>query len=330
MPSRLLICALALLAACDDPGGGNDYVEQLVVYGRISAGSTSPDTVFVSRTSALDEPFENDNRWVSAALVTLSGGGQTVTLDPVAGRPGRYIDQGAQSLTIEPGATYTLTVEFEGDRLTASATVPDSLAIASIGSTAFICGNAIDTVVAINLYLEDNDPLGVESAAETRDWTGLSMDTVLYREGPCYSASFLSTPLFIIQWVGDGSGGILRAYSQALDTVPGRAIIDSSFPAHAFKGHMARDEEGNLYRSPLVTFNASSTDLRFSWLFFNYTGPHIISMELTDENLPAYLEGDPLGQNPLIEPQGNIVGGKGLFYASVVKRFPVWVTRQTP
>lgn len=325
-----MICALALLAACEDPGAGNNYVEELVVYGRISAGSARPDTVFVSRTSPLDQPFEYDDRWVSAALVTLSGGGQNVTLHPVAGRPGRYIDQGTQPLTIEPGTSYTLTVEFEGDRLTASATVPDSLAIASIGSTAFICGNAIDTVVAINLYLEENHPGAVESAFRLRHWTGLSMDTVLYREGPCYSASFLSTPLFIIHWVGDGSGGLLRAYSQAVDPSFERAIIDSSFAAHAFKGHMARDEEGNLYRSPSVTFNASSTDLRFSWLFFNYTGPHIISMELTDENLPAYLEGDPLGMNPLIEPQGNIVGGKGLFYASVVKRFPVWVTRQTP
>ena len=328
---------LLLLAACDDSSTGNDYVEELVVYGRISADSSWPDTVFVSRTSPLDQPFENENRWVSDALVTLSAGGQTVTLVPVTGNPGRYLDPGmpqaigpSHLLPIEPGVTYMLTVEYEGNRITASATVPDSLAIESIGSTAFICGNAIDTVAAINLYLEDNEPFDIESAAETRDWTGLSMDTVLYREGLCYSTSFLSTPLFIIHWVGDGPGGLLRAYSQALDTSPDRAIIDSSFAAHAFKGHMLRDGQGNLYRSPLVTFNASSTDLRFSWLFFNYTGPHIISMELTDENLPAYLEGDPLGMNPLIEPQGNIVGGKGLFYASVVKRFPVWVARQTP
>ena len=317
---------LALLAACDDAGTGNDYVEELVVYGRISAGSALPDIFVVSRTSPLDEPFENDNRWVSGALVTLSGGGQTVALPEITGFPGHYLERGTQLLNIEPGITYTLTVEFEGDRLTASATVPDSLAITSIGSTAFMCGDAVDTVAAINLYLDENDPLDVENASSLIGREGLAMDTVLYREGPCYSTSFLSTPLFIVQWRGYNSGELLRAYSQAVGHLVGRNIIDSSFSANAFKGQM----DSNGHRTPLVFFNASSTDLAFSWLFFNYTGPHIITMELTDENFPAYLEGDPLGVNPLVEPQGNIVGGKGLFYASVVKRFPVWVARQTP
>ena len=323
---------LLLLAACNDSGTGNDYVEELVVYGRISAGSNLPDTVFISRTSPLNLPFENEDRWVSDAVVTLTGGGQTITLEPVAGHPGRYLDPGLPNslfpsplLPIEQGITYMLAVEHDGDLLTASATVPDSLAIESIGSTDFICDGAIDSVAAINLYLEENDPNSLDWMIQSGYWDFRDMDRVYYRQGPCYSTSFLSTPLFIIRWTGYGLGGLMRAYSQAL--APNNAIIDSSFAANAFKGPMSRDAEGNLYRSAMVTFNASSTDLRFSWLFFNYTGPHLITMELTDENLPAYLEGDPLGMNPLIEPQGNIIGGKGLFYASVVKRFLVSVGR---
>lgn len=319
--------SLALLTACNLPTDAGDYVQQYVIYGNIAAGAHSPDTLFVSRTSPIGESSEIADRWISDALVTLSGGGSTVTLEAVPGVPGRYLDLSATPMIFQPGVTYALEVTIGGSLLTASATIPDSLSVGSIAMVSACDGVAV-TVPPVNLNLGSNGPADF-AAAIAGDWSGLAMDTIIYREGPCYSASFVSIPLMVLEWSSDSLEGIIRATTLALDQDPQRAIIDSSFQARAFKGRLQEDEDGNLYRPSPFTWNLSNTEVWLSWLFFNYTGPHLITLELTDHQIADYFAGDPFNQNPLLEPQGNIEGGKGLFYASRKVQFAIWVERES-
>ena len=319
--------SLAALMACNLPTDAGDYVQQYVIYGNIAAGAHSPDTIFVSRTSPIDESSETADRWISDAVVTLTGGGATATLQAVPGRPGRYLDLEPAPMTFQPGVTYALEVTIDGLVLLATATVPDSFSVASIVLDS-ACDGVAEVVRLVDLHLGDHS-LSDFALAVGGDLSGLVMDTVIYREGPCYSASFVSIPLMVLEWSSDTLEGIIRATSLALDQSPQRAIIDTSFQAHAFKGHMLEDDDGNLYRPSPFTWNLSNTEVWLSWLFFNYSGPHLITLEITDHQIADYFAGDPFDMNPLIEPHGNIEGGKGLFYASRKVQFPVWVERET-
>ncbi|MFC1543594.1 hypothetical protein ACFL4K_03535, partial [Candidatus Neomarinimicrobiota bacterium] len=75
--------------------------------------------------------------------------------------------------------------------------------------------------------------------------------------------------------------------------------------------------------------NQSIEVIPFSWLYFNYYGPHLITVEITDTALREYLEGDPLGQNPYTIPNTNIEGGHGLFYSSYTQSFFVYVAPES-
>ena len=260
-------------------------------------------------------------------MVTITGGGATAALQAVPGRPGRYLDLGLAPMTFRPGVSYTLEASIDGTLLSATATVPDSFSVASIALES-VCKGVAEVVRPVELHFSEHS-LSDFAAAASGDWSGLVMDTIIYREGPCYSASFVSIPLMVLEWSSDTLEGIIRATTRALDQSPQRAIIDTSFQARAFKGQMLEDENGNPYRPSPFTWNLSNTEVWLSWLFFNYSGPHLITLELTDHQIADYFAGDPFDMNPLIEPQGNIEGGKGLFYASRNVQFPVWVEWET-
>ena len=316
-----------MMMACNLPTDAGKYTQQYVIYGQIAAGAHSPDTVFVSRTSPIGESHEVADRWISNAVVTISGAGSAVILTAVPERPGRYLDLGSTPMTFQPGATYTLEASIDGATLSASATIPDSLSVASIVSNESMCEGVVVTVPIANLHLGDNSNTDL-AAAVGGNWSSLVMDTIIYKEGRCYTASFVSIPLMMLEWSSDTLEGIIRITTLALDRSSQNAIIDTSFQAHAFKGHMLEDGEGNLYRQSPFTWNLSNTEVWLSWLFFNYVGPHLVTVEITDHQIADYFAGDPFDQYPLIEPQGNIEGGKGLFFASNKVTFPIWVTKE--
>ena len=193
---NLLILTL-LVFACE---GFNDpdspYLEQYVIFANISANKPMiDDTVFVSRTASLDESIDAEELWVSDAKITIADGEKDLfaTAYPVKARPGRY--QTDTTFIYYPGTTYTLTVEVGGQILTAKTTVPKSLDIASSNETKdYICRDGLSLPISQintdNIY-ENGDPI-VEK-----------VDTVFYNYGQCFTGSFASYPMFMIDFKSD-------------------------------------------------------------------------------------------------------------------------------
>ncbi|MFC1483875.1 DUF4249 family protein [Candidatus Neomarinimicrobiota bacterium] len=321
----LIVPGLFLFSGCELPTEQGEYQENLVVFGHLTANSPVVDTVYVSRSSSIDESHETAKRWISDAKVVLSDGATVFQLEPVPGRPGRYLDLSQAPNIIEPNRTYTLTVEWGYDLIQASTTVPDEFSLRSINIPNWDCQGESIMVPEIELHLESNTSQTLARALYTGDFAGLVVDTVLYREGPCFSTSFASVPLFALQWEAGSAPGVIRTVTVALDDGMENAIVDTSFAANIFKESMLVDEVGNYYRSPVFTWNSASEIIPFSWLYFNYSGLHLITVETTDNSMQEYFEGDPLRQNPYVLPNSNIEGGYGLFYSSFARSFLVEV-----
>lgn len=326
---RAVVAALIVLAACTLPVEEAAYEEQLVVFGHLTANRPLEDTVFVSRSFAIEESQEDPSKWVADALVTLTDGDITVVLAPVAGRAGRYLDRAEPPLIILPGKTYTLEVTWEGRSVSATTAVPDAFLLESLTSTEWFCEGRRVEVGAINLHEEENRDVDWRQVQATGDFSALVMDTVVYREGHCYTTSFASVPLVLLRWSGAEAPGVVRTTTQALDDRIANAIVDTSLAALAFKGPMFEDAAGRYYRDGVLSWNSVIEYIGLSWLFFNYYGPHRVTIEITDEAYRTYLEGDPLGQNPFLLPQGNVDGGYGLFYASFARAFYVVVVPES-
>jgi hypothetical protein len=321
----LIVAGMLVWTGCEFPTEQGEYQENLVVFGHVTANSPVTDTLYVSRSSAIDESHETAKRWIADAMVTLSDGESIFQLEPVPGRPGRYLDLSPVPHIIEPGRTYTLTVEWEGELVQTSTNVPEEFSLASMTIPDWDCQGESFTVSAIDLYLESNASQALATALYTGDFTGLQADTVFYREGPCFSTSFASVPIFAVEWESEAAPGVIRTVTVALENDISNAIVDTSIIANIFKESMLLNDEGNLYRDPVFVWNSGSEIIPFSWLYFNYYGLHLITVEITDDSIQEYFEGDPVRQNPYALPNSNIEGGYGLFYSSYAKSFLVEV-----
>ena len=128
---HLAFLAIAVFIGCEefnDPE--SPYVEQYVVFGNISGDMPMiDDTIFVSRSSAIDEKVDANTLWISNANITISGDGQNHIASPVSGRPGRY--QTDQSVVFKTGINYELSVKINDKVLTSETTIPKSLNIDS-------------------------------------------------------------------------------------------------------------------------------------------------------------------------------------------------------
>lgn len=325
----IMAAAILFLASCELPTEESIYEKKLVVFGHLVAGSPVVDTFFVSLSYTIDESYENGEKWVDDAAVTLSDGSDNFDIIPVAGRPGRYLDSSMPPHIIRPGTTYQLDVQWGDYEVTAQTTVPDTFTIESVGSSDWTCKGAPVYVEPINLHEDENSIEKVLYALASGDFSVLSMDTVVYREGLCYSTSFASVPLFLVRWEADSVQGVVRTITLALEDTAINSIIDSSFSANAFKGSMYVDDDGNYYRPNPFVWNSVIKDIPFSWLYFNYYGPHMITVQVTSQSLQDYFAGDPVRQNPYKLPASNIEGGYGLLSASFSRHFFVYVTPDT-
>ncbi len=357
-----LVLGIWFFISCEPPVEATAYEEKLVVYGNLIANAPLMDTVFVSRSYEIDEPHESKGKWISNAEVVIVGAGDTVIMSPTLGNAGRYVDSTSVHI-VQPNVEYTLDVtceDYKEFQITATTLVPDSVFIQSVGSQDWECEGEPEEINPIDLHLEN------ESMVQFAFTTGnpnllltLTMDTVVYREGPCYTTSFVSVPIFILEWESETEPGMVRVVSWALeDTVKEmepfkdidgdslfdegepfqdinqsgerdlylvNAIIDTSLSAMAFKGPMFRDEDGNYYRPNPAVWNLSQNELDFGWMSFNYYGVHLIIIQATDHNFSDYFEGDPFRQNQYILPNSNIEGGYGLFSSSYYRYFLVYV-----
>ena len=341
---NLLILTL-LVFACE---GFNDpdspYIEKYVVFANISANKAMvDDTVFVSRTASLDESIDAEELWVSDAKITIADGEKDLfaTAYPVKGRPGRY--QTDSTFIYYPGITYFLTVEVGGQILTAKTSVPKSLDIASSNeSKTYTCRDGLSLPISQintdNIY-ENGDPI-VEK-----------VDTVFYNYGQCFTGSFASYPMFMIDFKSDDDSKLVRTLTYALDSEeiglePGtpddffdynrnnkqdstfiNVIYDTTFASGIWKGAYQRDINNNPFRENPYVWSSEQSPINMSWLFFNYYGLQKITVQATDNNFDKYFEGDPFSQNIFTLPGSNIEGGYGMFSSDISKSFYVYLKR---
>lgn len=345
--------------SCEPPVEQVEYEEKLVVFGNLIANFPIVDSVFVSLSYDIEEPHGLEEKWIPDAVVTIIGGGDTIPMLPAPDKSGRYIDL-TYSHVVKPDSEYTLYVNLEEYNITATSVVPDSFFIQSVGSQDWECEGEPEEINSIDLHLENESMVQfVFATGNPNILLTLTMDTVVFREGPCYTTSFVSVPMFILEWESETEPGMVRVVNWALEDTakemePFRdmdgdslfdegepfqdinqsgerdlylvnAIIDTSLPAMAFKGPMFRDEDGNYYRPNPAVWNLSQNELDFGWMSFNYYGVHLIIIQATDHNFSDYFEGDPFRQNQYILPNSNIEGGYGLFSSSYYRYFLVYV-----
>ena len=323
-----LILFFALLQFACDVGNQGDYNEKLVVFGHLISHSIMLDTIQVSLSYSIDAEYTQSADGVTDAKVTLWDGiSAPLCLTSVAGHPGKYLDQTWKPHRILPSRPYQLTVRWRDHFVEANTFVPDTVAIQSIISSKWFCSEQSQTVDPIDLHIEENSSTEIENALETVLFHRLKMDTVVYFNGECYTSDFASIPLFVISWDTDTTNGsqIALITTLAMDADISNAIVDTSFTANALKGPMDIDENGNLFRPPEYQWNSTSGLIPFNWLFFNYYGPQLVTIEFADASMHDYLAGSAADYNPYLPPRGNIDGGYGLFYSSYIRQFVVFV-----
>ncbi|MFQ6612991.1 MAG: DUF4249 family protein [Fidelibacterota bacterium] len=326
----LILLTMILWSGCEPGSETETYSEQLVIFGNLKANRPLIDTVYVSRSYAIKESHERVGKWINDATVTVSDGDTVIVLS--ADPPGRYVDLVAPNAayTVIPNRTYKLEVTWGNQTVTAQTTVPDSLTLESIISNEWKCNGKVVPIPALDLHRFENTPEKIELALLTHNYSSLVMDTVVYREGECYTSSFASVPMFLIRWQTKSEPGLIRLVNRALEDDHQNAIVDTSFSANIFKGSMLVDEQGFLFRpNPLVS-QLSQSVLPFGWMSFNYYGPHLVEIQVADQSYQDYYRGQPLGQpqNSYLLPQGNIAGGYGLFSSTNSSYFVVYIQKE--
>ena len=177
------------------------------------------------------------------------------------------------------------------------------------------------------------------------------VDTVLYNYGQCFTGSFASYPIFMIDFKSDDDSKIVRTLTYALDSdvmglEPGtpddffdynrnnkqdstfiNVIYDTTFANGIWKGRYQRDINNNPFRENPYVWSSENSPISMSWLFFNYYGLQKITVQATDNNFDKYLEGDPFSQNIFTLPGSNIEGGYGMFSSDISESFYVYLKR---
>ena len=316
--------------SCEPPIESGIYKEKLVVFGNLKANQPVKEPIYVSLSSSIDEAHEFETKWVNDAVVTISDGDTTIRLTAphAGGIKGGYIDLFGGYL-IKPNTAYSLKVVWKDDQVTAETIVPDTLHLSSISSSDWDCEGKSVFVDTINLHLNENPDWMILEAIQEKDYSQLKMDSVSYKTGECYTTSFASVPMFVVQWEAESDPGLIRVVSHALENDPENAIVDTSLSAHIFKGHMFINEDGEYYWPSPIVWHLSQPILDFGWLSFNFYGVHLIEIQVADQAFQDYFRGFPMGppQNQFILPESNVEGGYGLFSSTYSAQFLVYVKR---
>ena len=307
---KLSVISMLILLGCNIQDGDEPYEKKFVVFGNIQANLPMVDTLFVSRTASLDEEIDADELWIANANVKISSKDGNEIAYPVTGKPGRYLTR--KDYVYRPGTKYNLTVEVDGKTLTAETTTPEKMEIGSINNSNYQCKEESIPVTYINTNNAKMTAVGLIA-------TG-TIDTVTYRSGECFTASFASYPLFKIDFnVEDYNSNGFR------DSTFINLIYDTTRVYQLWKGAYFRDENNNPYRQNPFVWTVETAPVNMSWLFFNYYGLQLITVQATDNNYFEYLKGDPLAQNIYTMPKSNIDGGYGLFSSTYANFFFVYL-----
>ena len=376
----ILLTAL-ILKSCSFNDSEMVYEEKLVVFASISANLPVIDTVLVSKTASInDESVLSSDLVVNDAQVRLIEDSTGKTLDFFNVGPGQYFplsdvtqspDTNYTSFIIQPGNTYTLVVSNDMDSVFAKTTVPEEMNIRAADLGTYVCPDGTeldtDTVDVNNLKnFSFNELLGFvtnpESFISDND---ISIDSITFRFGDCFTKSFASYPMFGVDFDSDNyqtiktltfaldankkglepliTIGDINApsfedpdsgmfydynYNGIRDSTFINLIYDTTLGFRIWKGSYFRGENNVPYRINPWQWNIEESPTQIPWLYFDYYGLNLMTFKATSESYFDYFSGDPVGQNIYLLPDSNFEGGLGVFYSSYETRFLVYVKRE--
>ena len=330
MKKSLCITFILFLAvSCDLLVENVDYEEKLVAFMNLHAGlPISSDTLTLNLTHEIDQQHEGNESWVSDAnafiIIDPENNPDTLQLNEVEANPGHYLADDSTYI-VQSGKRYRLFVFTADYSIQAETTTPAEISLKSVQvDDLWDCeGNTV--VDSIDLHIEDNDLMTLLMAYASGDLSLLSVDTVEYKTANCFTSSFTSMPYFALEWSSEDAPNMLRTTTIALEDTISNVIIDTTLSAHAFKGHMLVDENGNKYWPNQTVWNFSVEEMYYGWLSFYYFGYNMIIIEATDDAFANYYAGDPLQINQYTMPNSNIDGGLGLFSSTSSAFFFVYI-----
>lgn len=362
----IIISFSLLVLSCSFDKNVAAYEDKLVVFCNLGANlpmGRVGDTCYVSISSDIEAQVDMNDLYIENAAVTITekSTGVEYIANPVPGRIGRYLTP--DSVIFLPGKTYILSANYGSYEVTAETTIPDGMDFFSPVNQSYVCDNKELVVPSVNVdnfefewihFLDQPDTL-----INLIDFHSIS--NAVYKNGGCYTESFASFPLFLLDFEesqntaikittlaleaaqrglepfndlnGDGIYTISTdSYSdfnrnQVRDSTFVNLIYDTSLVYKIWKEDYLRDENGDPYRINPFTWQASTPPISMSWLFFNYYGLHLIIVETTDDAYYNYFKGDPVGQNQYLLPESNIENGYGLFSSTNAKAFLVNIIR---
>jgi len=270
---------------------------------------------------------------------------------------GKYlIDTYPSNFNITPGATWNLNISFTDYTLTSSTIIPDKINLSTLTDdiTYNDCFNQPVSISTINLYQDQNQSLidawinsrYTNSVYESIDLNWISYDSFTYKTDECYTSSFADIPFFILNLGESTNENVISRYTTiSLETdkdmngdtfnIPYEAaIFDTTISANAFKGPMNYHEidyendfpeidpatipyEWGWHRNPIDRINLTGIEIPATWLFFDYYGINMMTVEPMGDEYERYFESDPDQFNfPYILREGNVENAYGLFYST--------------
>ncbi|MDP6261456.1 MAG: DUF4249 family protein [Candidatus Marinimicrobia bacterium] len=354
---KILIILPFIFMSCSINDENIVYEEKLVLWANIQANFPLVDTVFVSRSAALDENAVSEELWISDAEVRVIGDSINLLLQPVAGRAGRYFTD--EDYVFQGGGTYQVLVIHENDTVSGITTVPEKMEITSVPESNFECDGNVYTVPEINV--NNFNPFFFPPI------TG-SVDTVILRQGKCFTESFASYPLFQVDFNEEDYQTVrILNYALEADSVGPEPyndinnnglwdsneyyedwnqngihdscfinlIYDSAYVDiyELWKSRFLRGSKNNPswylntpYRYNPWTWRIETAPVSVSWLFYDYYGLQLLVFQATDDATFNYFQGMP-EFNPYVLPNSNIVNGYGLVSSSASVAFLVYIKK---
>ena len=362
MQTFLITIFAIMMLSCEFDDTVAAYEDKLVVFCNLSANlplGANGDTCYISLSSSIDDEADVDELYIENAqvIITRVSTNKVYPVVPVPNRKGRYLT--ADTLIFQPGETYILNAVYGTFSINAETTIPSGMDFFSPDNQTQKCEGEEQFVPTVNTenfelqwinYMENPDTLN-----QLIDFSTIS--TAFYNHGSCYTESFASFPLFMLDFEAGNYATIkvttvaLEAYTRGLepfedlngdylynedsesfadfnrngihDSTFVNLIYDTSLVYKIWKEDYLRDENGDPYRVNPFTWQVSTPPVPLSWLFFNYYGLTLVILEATDDAYYNYYSGDPAGQNQYLLPESNIVDGYGLFSSTNAKAFLV-------
>lgn len=357
----------SMMLSCEFDDTVAAYEDKLVIFCNLPANlplGTIGDTCFISISSAIEDEVEPEDLYIAEAEVTITQAStnEVFPVLPVPNRKGRYLT--ADSVIFQPGETYILNAVYGEFTVSAETTIPSGMDYYSPDNQTQKCEGVEQVVPVVNTdnfdlqwlnYMDNPDTL-----IQLIDFYTIS--TAVYRKGSCYTESFASFPLFMLDFEADNyatikvttvaleanvrglepfedlnSDGEFNVDSETFtdynrngvhDSTFVNLIYDTSLVYKLWKEDYLRDNNGDPYRVNPFTWQVSLPPVPMSWLFFNYYGLTMVILEATDDAYYNYYSGDPAGQNQYLLPESNIIDGYGLFSSTNAKAFLVYIDRE--